>query len=355
MNNSCQLSTITNEFTKYLESQAYQQKIPLHGTFELTARCNFNCKMCYVHLNEAQVNQIGKELTNEEWLDVAQQAREAGTLYLTLTGGEVFARPGFKELYIELSKMGFLIQILSNGYLIDESVMEWLKEYPPYSIRITLYGTSNEIYKAVCGIPDAFDKVAHAIDLIQEADIPFYMVGTIVKENAEDLPNMYAFTRKKGILFQHTIALVKAVRGATANVEEHRIDLHALTEEEKQKVQKVERLYPPNQNLLSICASYRKAFWLTWNGNMQLCSFMNNPVISIHQFSFSKAWDKLLEELEVISSPSNCNQCKYEGFCKKCPGVLEAECGSYDQVTDSFCLEAKKCYEIYHLDKETLL
>ena len=29
----------------YLEQKAYEEEIPLKGTFELTARCNFNCNM----------------------------------------------------------------------------------------------------------------------------------------------------------------------------------------------------------------------------------------------------------------------------------------------------------------------
>ena len=34
---------------KLLTRKANQLNIPLHGVFELTSRCNFNCKMCYIH------------------------------------------------------------------------------------------------------------------------------------------------------------------------------------------------------------------------------------------------------------------------------------------------------------------
>ena len=351
--NDCQLINLGKvQFLKQLEEQAYINKIPLHGTFELTARCNFNCNMCYVHLNEEQIRKQGRELTNEEWLEIAKQAKVAGMLYLTLTGGEVFTRPGFKELYIELSKMGFLINILSNGFLIDENIMEWLIKYPPYSIRFTLYGSNNETYERVCGIRNGFNRVSHAIDLIKKSGIPFHMVGTIVKENADDLKNMYAFAKKKQVLFQHTIAMVKPVRGATANTEAHRINFFDFTEEEKKSVKKVERIYLKNNSLLDMCGSYRKSFWLTWNGNVQLCTFMETPCFSIHEYSFQSAWSNLLGALEKISMPCKCLECKYEGFCKKCPGVLSAECGGPEQVTEGFCLEAKQCYELYHLDEE---
>lgn len=350
--NDCQiLSPNMKDFSRILEKEAYERKIPLRGTFELTARCNFNCNMCYVHLTEEQISNIGRELTNEEWLEIARQARDAGMLYLTLTGGEVFVRPGFKELYIELSKMGFLIQILSNGYMIDENVMEWLREYPPYSIRFTLYGTSNETYEAVCGIKNGFDRVSHAIDLILEAKIPFSMVGTIVRENQYDLQKMYEFAKKKKVFFDFTITVIQPVRGATANVNKHKISNRDFLEIYPMKVKKTERLFKEVTSILEHCGAYRKAFWITWNGNLQLCSFTVNPVVNILNKSFREVWKSLLQDLEKITIPDECQGCKYEGFCKRCPGILSAECGSCEKVTKAFCEEAKLLYE-FHLAEE---
>lgn len=340
------------EFTNILDKEAYINKIPLRGVFELTARCNFNCKMCYIHLNEEQISKIGRELTNEEWLEIARQAKEAGMLYLTLTGGEVFVRPRFKELYIELSKMGFLIQILSNGYLIDETVMEWLREYPPYSIRFTLYGASNETYEAVCGIKNGFDRVSHAVDLILESKIPFYMVGTVVKENQDDIRNIYEFAAKKGVLFEHTTALVKPVRGATSDVDSHRVDIKAWIEESRQPIKKMERVFHKMNHTLEMCGSYRKSFWLTWDGKLQLCSFMEYPAICMLEQGFENAWELLLAALENLKMPKECNDCKYEGFCRRCPGILTAECGGADKVTVEFCERTKQCYKLLCLRGE---
>lgn len=337
-------------FMRILEQTAYRDRIPLNGVFELTARCNFNCNMCYVHLNEEQIQKQGRELTNEEWLDIARQAKEAGMLYLTLTGGEVFARPGFKELYLALSEMGFLIQILSNGYLIDEKVMEWLGETPPYAMRFTLYGTSNETYKQVCGVKDGFDRVSHAIDLVTNAGIPFFLVSTIVKENQHDLSAMQTFAKEKKVEFIATPSVVKAVRGATQDAEAHRLDL--LTED-LEKVQQLrqtgtERLYRHIENPLDVCGNYRKAFWLTWNGNLQLCSFMERPAVSLTNGSrFYESWERLLQQLEQIQTPEKCRGCQYEGFCSRCPGVLAAECGDCSSVNEEFCNYARQMYEAY--------
>ena len=341
-------------FTQLLDAKAYKEGIPLRGTFELTPRCNFNCNMCYVHLTDAQAKAIGRELANEEWLDIARQAKDAGMLYLTLTGGEVFTRPKFRELYEALSDMGFLIQILTNGYFIDEKVMEWLKRKPPYELRFTLYGASNEAYEKVCGVKDGFGRVSRAIDLVLATDIPFYTVGTIVKENESDLQAMYQYAREKKFIFQHTIAVVHPARGATANAWEHRIDMTALTGEELKEVKKVPRFYVKRQSALEICGSYRKGFWLTWDGKLQLCSFMTYPAIDIKGREFLTAWERLLEELQSLRTPKECITCKYEGFCQRCPGVLAAECGGPEQVEQAFCNKAKALYEIYFNGQEEI-
>lgn len=335
-----------DHFTKALEDRAFQQCVPLNGTFELTARCNFDCNMCYVHLNEQQIREIGRELTNEEWLEIARQAKEAGMLYLTLTGGEVFARPHFRELYEALSKMGFLITILSNGYLVDENVIVWLKENPPYMLRFTLYGASDETYEAVCGIKNGFSRVSHAIELVQEAEIPFYMVGTLVKENQDDFEKMCDIACEKNISFRATTAVVNPVRGAVRDVDVHRIK---QTDSYAKDIKKRHEKQPVNytiKHILQHCTSFRTGFWITWNGNLQLCSFMHAPQISIIRRDFREAWTEMIEKLMQIRLPEKCTDCKYSRYCSRCPGILSAECGNYDQITEEFCSRAKLAYKI---------
>ena len=352
--NDCQELKL-DQLGQYLERQAYTDKIPIKGVFELTARCNFNCNMCYVHLNEQQIKHIGSELSNEQWLEIARQARDAGMLYLTLTGGEVFARPGFRELYEQLSRMGFLIQILSNGYLIDEGVMEWLGEIQPYTLRFTLYGASNETYARVCGVKDGFDRVSRAVDLVNKAGIPFFMVSTVVKENLEDLEAMYRFAAEKQVELRATTSVVKPVRGATQDAQGHRLDILAGHREllAEMIAQGADCLYPHTRNPFDVCGSYRKGFWITWNGNLQLCSFMSEPAVPLtDSCGFHDAWQLLLERLEQIRQPEACQSCRYEGFCAKCPGLLAAECGHCSGVDLAFCANAKRIDQEYIFMKD---
>ena len=99
-------------------------RYPLNGTFELTARCNLHCKMCFVRVDEKAIHDSGKrERTAEEWIHMAEQAAEAGTLKLLLTGGEVTLRPDFPEIYEAIAKMGFVLTVFTNATLISDQVM----------------------------------------------------------------------------------------------------------------------------------------------------------------------------------------------------------------------------------------
>ena len=105
---------------KYLTQKANKLNIPIHGIFELTSRCNFNCKMCYInHSKEIK----DKELTINQWLEIGKKAKNNGTLFLLLTGGETMIRDDFIELYQELAKMGFRIVINTNGSLLTKDII----------------------------------------------------------------------------------------------------------------------------------------------------------------------------------------------------------------------------------------
>ena len=151
--------------TEYLHRKASITKTPISGTFELSPLCNMDCKMCYIKMSKEKQESIARLRTKEEWLNLAKEARNEGMLFLLLTGGEPFLVKNFKELYIELHKMGFCISINTNGTMIDEEVIEWLKKYPPMRINMTLYGASDETYERLCNNPKGFTQVTKALSL----------------------------------------------------------------------------------------------------------------------------------------------------------------------------------------------
>ena len=340
-----------NDFMEDLRRRAFEEKLPFKGVFELTPRCNFNCGMCYVHLKPEEIPAVGRERTAEEWIALAQQARDAGMVELTLTGGEPFVRPDFRPIYEAVCGMGLLTQIFTNGFLLDEETVQWLRRFPPYALRITLYGMCDETYEAVCGVKGGFTRVLQSLTLLRRAHIPTYLVATITRENEAELGAMIRFARGNHFPFTYTSSLVPPVRGASADAKAHEVSLGLPPQEEIERLRAENMRYPkkPLTDFLLACRNYRRAFWITWSGQMQLCAFLTEPAVPVRAEpgGFLESWHSLLARLETLRQPEACASCRYERYCDRCPGVLYAECGASDRTCDSFCRKARRTFAIY--------
>ena len=193
---------------KLLTRKANQLNIPLHGIFELTSRCNFNCKMCYIHEN---CNTKKSELSLEQWLEIAKKAKEAGTLFLLLTGGEAMIREDFIELYQKLAVMGFRIVINTNGSLFNEKIAECFKQYPPARINVSLYGNSETTYEQLCGIK-AYHKVIKTIETLKEIGILVRITMTLTPYNCKDCLDIYQISVNKQTLIEMTAYMFPPLR-----------------------------------------------------------------------------------------------------------------------------------------------
>ena len=341
----------TPDVPRELGRWAREQAAPLRVTLELTPFCNFRCLMCYVRLTPDQAQRQGQLLSAGQWLELARQAREMGTLYLTLTGGEPLLYPEFWELYEALNQMGFLITLLSNGSLIDEGAMERLRRCGmPHAVKLTLYGAGDGAYRRVCGVEDGFSRVERAIDLLQSAGVPLYLTSTVVRENAGDLQAMYDFARRKGIPFQHSLSVVQSARGAVNTAAQSRFALADFPQE--LSLEALERCrFPTSGAPFALCGNYRSALWLTWNGRLQGCAFLNRPSVP-WQGDLRSAWKALLDRLEEIQNPAECASCRWKAFCQRCPGVLCAESGDPSHTSPGLCRMAERLYELYQLRRQ---
>ena len=97
---------IINGFWGDFSKQAAKNRIPIHGHFELTPRCNFSCKMCYIHLDPQQMSR--NEISLSDWIHIIDKAIDAGMVFASLSGGECFIVPYFDELYLYLKNAEFL-------------------------------------------------------------------------------------------------------------------------------------------------------------------------------------------------------------------------------------------------------
>ncbi len=343
---ACRRMEWLDPFYKAVWEKAYADAIPISGTFELTPRCNFNCRMCYVHLKPEQIPLYGRELTAKEWLHIASEAKEAGTTWLCVTGGEPLVHPEFETIWRELTQMGFFITLQTNASLIEGKMARLLEECPPRAVKITLYGSDDQVYEQVCQVKEGFTRVDRGIQLLREMKIPVQLISTLIRQNEADVQKMAFYAFRNQLPWMATGGVKASVRTPNSEAREVRVQ-EKLDEQKKEEIRQRFKNAPVNieRKPCTYCKDYRLGYWVTWNGMMRFCSFMNEPDIPVLERAFPQAWKELIEYEEALEWPEECKTCKANTVCVKCAGTLAAECGSPHQVTEEFCNTVKQFYD----------
>lgn len=340
----------------YLMRKAAAQGIPISGTFELTSRCNFNCKMCYIHNQNNPAHLKKKELSVEQWLSIAEDAKRRGMLFLLLTGGEAMLREDFIELYSQLAVMGFRITINSNGSLLNEEILSCFKRYPPSRVNISLYGACDETYQALCE-NKAFDKVRQSIHQLKEAGISVRVTMMLTPYNKDDMEAVYQIAKEEDAICEMTSYMFPPTRAnGECGVNQARLSsLEAgiymarreeLLMEKKEfnaflkrleEMPKISIKEDVKEGRGIMCQAGRGAFWITWDGMMKPCGLMLENEVSVLEDGFENAWRKTHELALSIRLPKECVTCDKQHVCQQCASVCQAETGRFDGKPTYMC------------------
>lgn len=345
----------------YLYRKASQKKVPLFGTFELSPVCNFACKMCYIRRTAEQVRREGKCLIPwEKWLELARACREEGMLYLLLTGGEPFLYPGFRELYEQLHQMGFLIYINTNGTMINEETVRWLKLHAPCRVNITLYGSSRETYQRICGHADGYDRAMNAIRILKEAGIAVVINASMIPENEQDLESIMEIGKSLNINTRVATYMFPPMRREREQNDSRftpeqsaRMYIRKLkcrfTPEEycgyfREQLGKVQSedaaddAWGTHREEFMRCRAGRSTFWVNWEGEMTACGMLEFPV-KVYPFRepFRECWKTLTERVRSTPVLNGCAGCENRELCNPCVAMIYGETGTVDQKAPYMC------------------
>ena len=322
--------------------------------------------MCYVRKTPKQITDSGKHLHDwKDWLELGRKAREEGLFYLLLTGGEPFLYPHFRELYEGLHDMGLLLSINTNGSLLDEDTIAWLKKKAPTRVNITLYGCSEETYGRICGNPAVYPRVIKAMELLREANIPVVLNASMIPENACDLEGILDFGKKHNLNTRMATYMFPPVRrekeetdsrftpGESAELYLRKTryqlgdsrylafikrNLDIMKEDQEKLLRLKEDRSFPREEYIS-CRAGRSSFWVSWEGTLTACGITSFPMKMEDIFSrnFKESWLELTELTRKSPVLRECSACEYRTLCKPCAAVLDAETGDVNHRSDYHC------------------
>lgn len=328
-----------------LQRRAAAVRQPVNGAFELTERCNLSCRMCYVRHPARDVTMRAKELAASEWLRLARDAVDNGMVFLLLTGGEVFLRPDFFEIYRPLTRMGVVITLFTNGTLVSDRIAQRLAEVPPSLTQITLYGATASTYQAVTGDAGGFARCCAGIEALLKQGVALELKATITRHNVGELEAMQQMARNWGLAFTPIWLLMRRRDGKPSGVEDCRLsvqDCVSLDGRERHSVAEPIQSAPlgasVNRDEVFRCQAGKSAFAINSCGEMNPCLSLSQPSLTPLVTGFRVAWKRLqrfVEEPPPLDLA--CCACDSRVYCSRCPAWSATERGTLTEAVPYLC------------------
>ena len=320
----------SKQISRFLEFKARERGIPINGCFELTPLCNLDCKMCYVHLDNCSFS-ASELLSANEWMSLIRQAYKAGMRSAMLTGGECLTYPAFDELYLVLHELGVSTDVLSNGVLIDNKWIDFFLKYRPQCIKISLYGSCDDVYEKVTG-HRVFNKVYHNLLMIRDAGLPVFISITPSRYMQDDMKQLIETVESLNIRYEINARLFPARANTGRTVEDLSLDqyveLYRLrlkyhqqnpTPNDLSELPDVKREGVGKRGLR--CGAGRSSFSIKYDGTMCTCIALDEFSVSAVELGFQGAWKQINEYAKTYPVSCECDGCAYLPVCLHCQAM----------------------------------
>jgi len=339
------------EFSRMMHGLATPaHRVPINATIELTHRCNLACRHCYNNLPANDVRARTGELRSEEYRKIFAEMAEAGTLWLLMTGGEIFIRPDFMEIYRIARESGFLVTLFSNGTGITETLTDQLSLLRPFAIEITLYGATPETNDQLTGSPGSFARTRRGIELLVERKLPLKLKTVIIKENLHELPAMRTYAAGLGVEFKFDAMINPRLDGSPSPLATRLdpVDVVRLDRDDSERITEWKAFCEyfnekpdthGREHLLYRCGGGVNSFSIDPYGKLSLCGFSRQNMYDLRKGRFKDGWMNFLGQIitQKKTRTTICDSCGLQALCGMCPAWGELENGDPEEPVDFLC------------------
>lgn len=340
--------TATDEIFTAIKRYGETHCIPVAATFSVTYRCPLACRHCFFDQKPATA---AGELTLAEIEDGLDQLRDAGTLYLTLTGGEPLLRHDILDIVAAARVRRFAVSILTSGYLCDEPMLDKLAALWPESVQVSLYGPDAATHDRFTGVPGSFDRAIGTLRGLRDRGIAVTAAVSLNTLTAPTVRELAALLRAEKIPLSCNITMLPARGGTT--------DPTALNLPEEILAAIITDLaIPPGDRLATKrpddppCAAARSVVALDPYGAVLPCHELELPAGSLREKRFAELWrSRSFEELRALrfGDLADCPDCRYRAVCGRCPALSLRSGGTITGHADLDCRTARAFKKVFDL------
>jgi AdoMet-dependent heme synthase len=313
-----------------MNQRALELGIPLGVHLDVTYRCNERCVHCYLDHDDHG------ELTTEEMKDVLDQLADAGTFFLTLSGGEVLMRRDFFQILEHARKLQFNVRIKTNGVMIHEAEAKRMRALGVEQVQISVYSHRPAVHDAITKLPGSLKRSVDAIRFIKSQGLKVTVANVLMNGNSGDHAGVQALAIELGATYTLDPTITPKMDGdmSILNLRIPGAELESVFHTEALVGNVEEFCAPPPKPGDDIldgypCSAGHTAAYITPYGDVFPCVQFPLPSGNIRRQTFLDIWQNSPELNEVRSIHARdlpvCSTCNHVGTCTRCPGLAYME------------------------------
>ena len=336
-----------------------ERHLPFSVHLDLTYRCNERCVHCYLDHEDYG------EMTTAEVKHVLEELAEAGTLFLTLSGGEIFLRQDFFELLEYARGLHFDVSLKTNALLITPQRAQKLRELGVRKIQVSIYSADPEIHDGITMVPGSLRRSIEAMRLVKSFGLVVTIACPLMKQNLTAYRSVLALAEELDVPYVLDLTITPMIDGNHSTVN-HRVkaqDLLPILQDSKLNPKL--RISPmasinsdsavssgmplPAESDDLPCSAGHNTCYISPYGEVFPCVQLPVAAGNVRQRKFEDIWSRSPEMRRVESiresQLTHCGTCSIRSYCERCPGLALMEggdlMGAYERACEMAELNAR--------------
>lgn len=303
---------------------AFRNDRPVFVIIELTTRCNWRCKHCYLP-------EHGKQgLSLDELMKIMDDLRSFGIHHIAFTGGELFLRRDIVEILEYARKKYFRVSILSNASLITDKLANKLRELYITDFSSTLFSMIPEVHDSITGVRGSHRAALKGIKRLQEQGIRIELKSPILKQNKDSFETVHRYCLEQGFSYLASTCIFPRIDGDYTPLN------YSLNSDELEEAIAVsdKLMHYQAREFLSenMCSILKTSFAISATGDIFPCNSFFLKMGNILEESIAKIWNKHLY-LQIRNLKNRdltaCLDCQLISICDRCPATSYSEGRGY--------------------------
>ena len=327
-----------------LVRKTVERRLPWNVHIDLTYRCNERCVHCYLDHHDYG------EMTTREIKNVLDQLAEAGALFLTFSGGEIFLRQDLFELIGYARGLNFDVSLKTNALLIDESRAHKLRELDIRKIQISIYSADAVIHDAITKVPGSLERSLRAIQFLLAEGLQVKLACPLMKQNLGAFREVQSLAEELGVPYMLDLTItpmmdggdgVLALRSSATELLQVLQDQGLNSRACKPSEAGAEAVFASgiatSSGLKSgayddiPCSAGHNSCYISPYGDVSPCVQMPKPAGNLRKQRFHEIWYGSSEMNRVRAVRESqlplCSSCSIRSYCERCPGLAQMEGG----------------------------